>query len=75
MGEHFRHDGVSTNGVESLWSMLKRDYVGTFHKISPQHMDRYVREFAGRHNMRERDVIVMGLSPMTRLGSGCVTES
>ena len=26
---------------------------GTFHKLSPKHLDRYVQEFAGKHNMRE----------------------
>ena len=48
-----------TNGVESFWSMLKRGYYGTFHKLSPKHLDRYVQEFAGRHNLRERDTIDM----------------
>ena len=28
--------------------MLKRGYVGIFHKISAKHLDRYVAEFAGR---------------------------
>ena len=56
-GEYVRDDGVSTNGIESFWSMLKRGHVGTFHKISPKHMDRYVQEFAGRHNARERDTV------------------
>ena len=35
--------------------MLKRAHKGTFHKLSPKHLDRYVQEFAGRHNLRERD--------------------
>ena len=35
--------------------MLKRSYTGTFHKMSPKHFDRYVAEFAGRHNVREAD--------------------
>ena len=56
-GEYVRDDGVSTNGMESFWSMLKRGHVGTFHKISPKHMDRYVQEFAGRHNDRDADTI------------------
>ena len=28
-----------------------------FHKLSPKHLDRYVQEFAGRHNLREQDTI------------------
>ena len=50
--EYVRGD-VHTNGVESFWSMLKRAQKGTFHKLSPKHLDRYVQEFAGKHNMRE----------------------
>ena len=44
-----------TNGIESFWSMLKRAHKGTFHKISPKHLQRYVNEFCGRHNMRDSD--------------------
>ena len=44
---------VHTNGIESLWSMLKRGYIGTYHKMSPKHLHRYVKEFAGRQNIRE----------------------
>ena len=46
-----------TNGMESFWSMLKRGYVGTYHKMSPKHLDRYVQEFTGRHNVRGEDTI------------------
>ena len=31
-----------TYGIESFWSMLKRAHKGTFHKLSPKHLDRYV---------------------------------
>ena len=27
--------------------------MGVIHKLSPKHLDRYVREFAGKHNLRE----------------------
>ena len=46
-----------TNGIESFWSMLKRGYYGTYHRMSPKHLDRYVSEFAGRHNQRPLDTI------------------
>ena len=46
-----------TNGVESFWSLLKRGYHGTFHKMSVKHLGRYVSEFAGRHNARSLDTI------------------
>ncbi len=46
---------VHTNGMESFWSMMKRGYIGIYHKMSPKHLDRYVAEFSGRHNDRESD--------------------
>ena len=48
---------VHVNGVESFWSMIKRAYKDTFHKLSPKHLDRYVQEFVGRHNLREKDTL------------------
>ncbi|MYB54052.1 MAG: transposase [Acidobacteriia bacterium] len=44
---------ASTDGIESFWAVLKRAHAGTFHKLSPKHLDRYVREFAGHHNICE----------------------
>ena len=44
-------DMAHTNGIESFWSMLKRAHKGTFHKLSPKHLQRYVNEFAGKHNL------------------------
>ena len=55
-GEYVRGD-VHTQGIESFWAMLKRAHKGTFHKISAKHMQRYVNEFAGRHNVRDADTI------------------
>ncbi len=46
-----------TNGIESFWAMLKRGYYGTYHRMSPKHLHRYVDEFAGRHNVRTSDTI------------------
>lgn len=31
---------VHTNGVESFWSLTKRGYYGTYHKMSPKHLNR-----------------------------------
>lgn len=46
-----------TNGMESFWALLKRGYQGVYHKMSPKHLDRYVNEFARRHNIRDMDTI------------------
>ena len=48
---------ASTNGVESFWAMLKRGYHGTYHHMSPKHLQRYVDEFAGRYNHRGEDTV------------------
>ena len=46
-----------TNGIESFWAMLKRGYYGTYHRMSEKHLQRYVNEFSGRHNIRPLDTI------------------
>jgi len=56
VGEYVR-SMAHTNGVESFWSMLKRGHVGVYHKMSVKHLDRYVSEFAGRHNLRDLDTL------------------
>ncbi len=46
-----------TNGVESFWAVLKRAYHGVYHQLSPKHLQRYVNQFAGKHNVRHMDTI------------------
>ncbi|MBF2759470.1 MAG: IS1595 family transposase [Ectothiorhodospiraceae bacterium AqS1] len=48
---------IHTNGLESFWSLFRRGYHGVYHKMSPQHIGRYISEFAGRQNLRELDTI------------------
>lgn len=54
VGEYVREQ-IHTNGMESFWAMMKRGYTGTYHKMSPKHLDRYIAEFEGRHNVRDMD--------------------
>ena len=56
IGEYVRGQ-AHTNGIESFWSILKRGYYGTYHRMSPKHLDRYMAEFSGRHNVRTLDTI------------------
>ena len=44
---------VHTNSVEGVWSLFKRSIVGSFHKMSVKHMDRYLEELEWRFNNRE----------------------
>lgn len=56
-GEYVRLGGfVHTNGIESVWALLKRQIVGIHHWVSPKHLQRYVDEMAWRMNRREMQV-------------------
>lgn len=48
---------AGTQGIEAFWSILKRAHKGTYHYMSPKHLQRYVDELAGRHNVRGLDTI------------------
>ena len=52
--------------MESFWAMMKRGFHGTYHRMFPKHLQRYVNEFAGRHNIRDKDTI----EQMCRLACG-----
>ncbi|MDE0630654.1 MAG: IS1595 family transposase [Caldilineaceae bacterium] len=54
---NFVEGQAHTNGMESFWSLMKRGFHGTYHHMSPKHLDRYVCEFEGRHNDRPSDTI------------------
>ena len=51
-------DQIHTNGIESFWALMKRGYHGTYHKMSPKHLQRYIDEFSGRHNIRRLDTLM-----------------
>ncbi len=44
---------VHTNGIESVWGILKRSYMGVYHYMSAKHLWRYLAELECRFNMRE----------------------
>ena len=57
-GEYVRYidlDKIHTNDVESFWALFKRGFHDTYHTMTEKHLERYVKEFAGRHNIRELD--------------------
>lgn len=46
----YKRGNVTTNGVESVWSVLKRGLTGVYHHASEKHLGRYVNEFTFRLN-------------------------
>jgi len=64
-GEYVR-DGVTTNGIESVWAVLKRGLHGVYHHASAKHLSRYINEFTfrlndgnvGRHTMQRLESLV-----------------
>lgn len=56
-GEYVRLGGfVHTNGIESVWALLKRQIIGIHHWVSPKHLQRYVDEMTWRYNRRDMKV-------------------
>ena len=55
---------VHTNGMENFWSLLKRTLKGTYVRVDPMHLFRYLDEQCFRFNFRkltdqERFLIVL----------------
>lgn len=51
--EEWVRGDVHTNTVESVWSLLDRAIIGSYHKLSVKHLPAYLDEFAFRFNNRE----------------------
>ena len=43
----------TTNHIESVFALLKRTVYGTYHNVSPKHLQRYCEECANRYNTRK----------------------
>ena len=48
--KEYVHGMAHTNGIESVWALLKRGYYGIYHNFSTKHVQRYVDEVAFRLN-------------------------
>lgn len=46
----YSKNGVTTNGIESVFAVLRRGLHGVYHKASRKHIHRYINEFAWRLN-------------------------
>jgi transposase-like protein len=49
-GKEYVRGQVHTNGIESVWAVMKRGITGVYHHTSPKHLARYVDEFTFRLN-------------------------
>jgi len=69
--EEWVHGDVHTNGIESVWSLLKRSIVGSYHKVSMKHLDAYLDELEFRFNNRRNEFLfrdtIMKLAHSTKL--------
>ena len=45
--------GYTTNGIENVWSLLKRSIIGSYHQLSAKHLDAYLDEMEWRFNNRD----------------------
>ena len=52
LGE-YAFNGIHINTAESWFALLKRGYVGTFHRMSDTHLNRYAAEFVFRWDNRK----------------------
>ena len=56
------------NGIESFWAILKRAYHGVYNHVSKKHLNRYVAQFAGKHNLRDYNT----MDQVAMIGKGMV---
>ena len=66
VGEYVREQ-AHINGVESFWATLKRAHKGTFHKLSPKHLQRYVNEFTAKNNIRDLGTLTQMRETVARM--------
>ena len=52
-GEYVVAKDIHTNSVEGFWSQLKRSIDGTYHHVTPGHLQGYVNEYAFRYSHRK----------------------
>lgn len=70
--EEWVRGDVHTNGIENVWSLLKRSIVGSYHKVSTKHLDAYLDELEWRFNNRENPYLFR--DTLTRLLSAPILE-
>lgn len=51
-GEYARHGYAHVNGLEGVWSLIKRQIYGIHHFVTAKHLSRYLDEATWRYNRR-----------------------
>ena len=65
-GEYVRGN-THTNTIEGFWSQFKRSVHGTFHCVSPKHLQAYLDEFSFRYNHRDASLPCLMFSRVSML--------
>ena len=65
-GEYVRGN-THTNTIEGFWSQFKRSVHGTFHCVSPKHLQAYLDEFSFHYNHRDASLPCLMFSRVSML--------
>lgn len=68
---------IHTNSVEGFWSQLKRSIDGTYHHVTPEHLQEYADEYSFRYSHRkdEQPMFKTMLNEVVRQASGRALET
>jgi transposase-like protein len=47
------HEGTHTNGIESVWELIKRGLYGVYHHVDVKYLQDYINEFSFRLNNKD----------------------
>lgn len=67
--KEFVNGMAHTNGIESVWALIKRGYNGVYHNFSTKHLRRYINEFTFRLNDGNCKISTMDRVNVLFLGS------
>ncbi len=66
-GEYVKH-GAHTNGIESVWAVLRRSLLGVYHHVTTKHLHRYLNEATFR--LHEGNCQIDTIDRLRTLGQG-----